>query len=661
MTNAPPTPRHLPDLRRDLVLSGEVHYFRLDPDAWADRLDQAVACGVTAVATDIPWLVHELPDGTFDLGERYARLDVARCLDLAADKGLAVAPRPGPFVMAELENEGLGCSVLREHPEIRVAGWDGGVRQETVIDHLHPDYLAAARRWYEAILPILAERLPHRGGPVVAVQPDNEVGMLPLVLNSPDLSDATIAGLVSWLIETEGAAAVGARYGLDPFRSASAWRKALRSPSETVVLGLHRDLGRCTRARYARYVRTLARWCRELGVTGVPSVVNVHGCWEGRASALLLGISQLYEAWADDPDILPGTDYYVGDLTLDRLPGLWASNAFLAATAPGRAVGSMEFEVGTGDRWEALDVASGPEAAPLTLQLCLAQGSTFVNHYLLTGGRNPALFAPVGDGNDRISFTGERHGVAAPIDLEVHRSPGYGPLARITTAVRDQTEVLGAARPETPPVALGFVPDHVMTEYCYPPSARDAALVAALEACRGSGSREVLTRALVTCGFAPDAVNVQDGPLDLERVLALAPTPYLADEVRAKLVTWVRDGGRLLLHGPLPPQDMLGRPATTLIDALGLEVGYATPTGRREAAYTAGPQATPLVVPASGHDERPVWDVAELSVGFAQPLATGPDVIVLARLARTGEPCAVELPLGWGGSSSSPPRRTVPG
>lgn len=74
MTNAPPTLGHLPDLRRDLVLSGEVHCFRLDPDAWADRLDQAVACGVTAVATYIPVLARlartgepcavELPLGT---------------------------------------------------------------------------------------------------------------------------------------------------------------------------------------------------------------------------------------------------------------------------------------------------------------------------------------------------------------------------------------------------------------------------------------------------------------------------------------------------------------------------------------------------------------------------------------------------------------------
>ena len=37
-----------------------------------------------------------------------------------------------------------------------------------------------------------------------------------------------------------------------------------------------------------------------------------------------------------------------------------------------------------------------------------------INYYLFAGGINPPLDEPVGDGNDRISFTGERHGTAAP-------------------------------------------------------------------------------------------------------------------------------------------------------------------------------------------------------------------------------------------------------
>ena len=51
----------------------------------------------------------------------------------------------------------------------------------------------------------------------------------------------------------------------------------------------------------------------------------------------------------------------------------------------------------------------------------MAQGNRLINYYLFAGGHNPPLDEPVGDGNDRIAFTGERHGFAAPIDPEGRR------------------------------------------------------------------------------------------------------------------------------------------------------------------------------------------------------------------------------------------------
>ena len=542
--------------------------------------------------------------------------------------------------MAELKNEGLPYSLFRDHPGVVPTSWDGERSPATTVDYTHPDYLAACRRWYDAVLPLLAERTPRRGGTVLGVQLDNEVGMLPWVTNSPDLSDRTVINLVRTLVKAEGPEAVVARYGLD-LAAPDTWGPTLRSPGEDVVLALHRDLGRYTREKYADYVGTLADWARDLGVD-VPLLVNIAGCWGGSARDFPLGVAQLYRTWAGRPDILPGTDYYIGDLTLEKLPGLWASNAFVAATTPDeRPVGSLEFEVGTGDYGESFGVESGPEAAPLKLQVCLAQGNTLINYYLLTGGRNPLLFEPVGDGNDRVAFTGERHGFAAPIDPEGRPSPGYPALRAATTAVADAADLLHAARPELPPVSIGFVPDHYMTEYRYPGSERERLLVDELTRFRGSGPREILTRALVLTGFAPDAVNVQDGPLTLgtDRVLALAPTPYLDDEVQERLVRWVHDGGRLLLHGPVPVQDLLGRPATRLADALGITVG-----DRIEST----PHRFPSVVPA---DDR--LPMAEVRAGFVQPLGLPDGADVLATVAGSGaagsgEPCVAVVPHGAG-------------
>ena len=74
-----------------------------------------------------------------------------------------------------------------------------------------------------------------------------------------------------------------------------------------------------------------------------------------------------------------------------------------------------------------------PSTADLKTRLCLAQGNRLINYYLFAGGINPPLDEPVGDGNDRISFTGERHGTAAPV--------GPGGAARATPTRRPRRAV----------------------------------------------------------------------------------------------------------------------------------------------------------------------------------------------------------------------------
>jgi hypothetical protein len=51
-----------------------------------------------------------------------------------------------------------------------------------------PAFLDEVRRWFAAILPLLAERLEPLGGNVIGLQLDNEIGMLAWVSNTPDLT-----------------------------------------------------------------------------------------------------------------------------------------------------------------------------------------------------------------------------------------------------------------------------------------------------------------------------------------------------------------------------------------------------------------------------------------------------------------------------------------
>ncbi len=141
------------------ILSGGLHYFRIHPDHWADRLRKARLMGLNTVETYVPWNLHQPRPGElrFDGG-----LDLPAFLDLAAAEGLHVLLRPGPYVCAEWEGGGLPSWLLT----------DPGVRLRSN----HPGYLHAVEGWFGALLPRVLDRLATRGGPVLAVQVENEYG-----------------------------------------------------------------------------------------------------------------------------------------------------------------------------------------------------------------------------------------------------------------------------------------------------------------------------------------------------------------------------------------------------------------------------------------------------------------------------------------------------
>lgn len=94
------------------LLSGSVHYFRLEPNSWRACLEALVDMGCTFVDVYVPWSTHEAPDGSFDFGEKNPALDVRSFLRIAEELGLYALMRPGPHINAELSGFGLPERVL---------------------------------------------------------------------------------------------------------------------------------------------------------------------------------------------------------------------------------------------------------------------------------------------------------------------------------------------------------------------------------------------------------------------------------------------------------------------------------------------------------------------------------------------------------------------
>lgn len=139
-----------------IPVSGEMHYSRVPRSRWRDRLRLMRSGGLTSVATYIPWIHHEESEGEvrFD-GNRNIRAFVT----MAAEEGLDVVLRIGPWVHAEVRNGGFPDWV-----------------QAADITHRTDDlaYLALVERWYARLAAEL-DGLLGAPGPVIAIQIENEL------------------------------------------------------------------------------------------------------------------------------------------------------------------------------------------------------------------------------------------------------------------------------------------------------------------------------------------------------------------------------------------------------------------------------------------------------------------------------------------------------
>ncbi len=619
-----------------LLLGGEIHYFRLPRDTWQDRIDRLREAGGNCVASYVPWLCHQPEPGPIDLaGHTRPELDLWGFMDLCRDNGLHFFLRPGPFIMAEMKNEGIPYWVYERHPEIVPSGWDGTPCPTRTVDLLAPGFLSEARAWYRAVMAGAAPRSRAAGGNLVGIQLDNEIGMLSWVSNSPDLTDGMLRDFAGFLQARYGPAELARRHPALADGEA-AFRRSILSPEDARAVPSWHDLAAFHRERYARYVATLRSWALEDGLAGVPFLVNVHGTGGGRATSFPIGISQLQAAYSQSPDLMAGSDLYLGNLDRNTFQDLYLANALLLASVPdGAPIGSVEFEAGSGDYGQTLG-GYDDGATDRKLRMCAAQGNRFLNLYLFAGGYNRRMDRRTGDGSDRIAFTGGRHGFAAPVDPEGRPNRTFAKTARSLAALGAVADLLAEAEEEADPLVYGFLPDDFETECRYPGSLAAADFVRALERTRSGHGWETVVRSLLLAGFRFRARDLRRQPLRLgeDRVLLMPTARFMAPEIQEDLAAFLRGGGRALLFGELPLFDRDGAPCRILADALSVQ-----PLDFR----SAGPDFFPSVQPEGLASIRD-----EFRVGWAWTHQLPPTADALFRLYPDGAPCGFDVRAGQG-------------
>ncbi len=546
------------------LLSGELHYYRQPRENWLHLIQEAKAMGLNCVATYVPWLLHEELENQFDFT---GNLDLSSFIRLCGENGLYVFIRPGPFIMAEMKNEGLPYWIAQKHPDAVPVGFHHEQRPCTTLDYLNPGYLQDCRRWYKRVFQEIVAHLASNGGPVIGVQLDNEVGMLNWVTNLPLLNDYTLSCFAGWLSEEYTAEQLQSRY---PFSLAETDR--FRSPEESWSHAFHLDYGRFMRRYYARYLTTLREYAEDCGVKGVPFFINVHGTGDARLYDFPLGLSQLYESYNAGDGMAAGSDLYLGEPKEGNFQDLYVANALAACmNKKGNPLTTIEFECSDGPYCSLEDSRFHPAAIAHSTLMSLMQNARLINYYIFNGGENYLLKHPADDGDGRMAFTGQLHGPNAPVDPLGHRNYSFEYAAKMAQAIHAVNSWFGSANQIHDPVVMGFVPDLFLTELCCPDSKTEQMIQQNLKKWRCAGTPvNSLTRALLDRNISFSAVDIQNEKIPAGCLLFFFSPRYLPKEIQQKLAEFVTGGGKLILYGEVPQFDLEGGRCTVLADALGV-------------------------------------------------------------------------------------------
>jgi len=141
------------------VLSGAMHYFRIPREYWYDRLLKLKECGFNTVETYTCWNLHEPQENVFDFS---GNLDIEAYIDTAAELGLNVILRPGPYICAEWEFGGFPAWLL--------------TYKDIPLRCYNETFISLVARYYKELLGRVRPRLASNGGNVIMLQVENEYG-----------------------------------------------------------------------------------------------------------------------------------------------------------------------------------------------------------------------------------------------------------------------------------------------------------------------------------------------------------------------------------------------------------------------------------------------------------------------------------------------------
>ncbi len=545
------------------LLSGEFHYFRVPKKDWKDRLRLFKETGGNAVATYVPWLLHEPREGSFTFGETSDHLDLEGFLQAALEAGLYVIARPGPYQYSELHYDGLPGWLCENYPGLLARSYQGHIFRRSSVSYLHPVFLEKVKRWFEVVCPILARYTVSRGGPIALVQLDNELTGIHEWFGSLDYNPETM-GFGRW--DGRFPTFLARRYQeLDRLNQAYGEEypafEAVDAPDPSgpgtvEAIRRRKDYFDFYLSTTAEYFTILANAVRLHGIdtplihnSGNPGM-NAYflEAVAGVSGPFLIGSDHYYNLNQDWAQNNPTPQYGV--------KVFWSNEMLRLMGFPPTV---LELPGGSCSDWP----PALPEDLKLAYRLNLMLGMKGSNFYIFTGGPNPP-----GAGN-----TTDLYDYGAAIGSNGEIRPLYAVQKDFGRMLTENPWLVTAWRAVDVRFGLDF---ELARAHKYWQGAGEKLLT-------GPEAWSFFTRGPLTtalcANLSPELVVLENEAWtdDLATPVVVATGRAMSLDAQQNIVRFLKKGGRILILPGLPDWDESLAPCTLLAEFLGSTVGRKNP------------------------------------------------------------------------------------
>ncbi len=549
------------------VISGEIHYFRLDPKLWEKHLRLLKESGANTTSTYIPWDWHEYGEGKFDFtGETDPARNLIKYIKLCKKVGLDLIVKPGPYILAEYEGQGLPAWLLKKiSKEAHALDESGNIISPDLMCYLSDEYLDYTFRWYDKVMPIISGNQESNGGPIIMMQVCNEVGVFQWLSGKIDYNPKVINLYKDFLIDKyKSIKSLNKIYetNFSSFENITAPVGNIENKKDYCA---YYDFHLFYRHYFSLYLDTLIKKIKSFGID-VQLTHNIPGWIYGNAAELPMLISTYEEIMLTRDDIIFGLDHIPEFVSFRNAHSDLACNKILEAMQPYAPVWAAEFQAGTREHHVKCD-ASDME---IFYFASLAHGMISFNYYMFSQGINPK-----GKG-----FFGKTFYYQTPLDAKANQSALYNSIKKVNGFIKKEKENLLLSETKAD-ICVGLYKPYFYTELTTSQLLKEKRLDVeklGLQFDPRFVREEILfnglLRGLQTLNFNYDVKDLQNSSLDellQYKQLWLTSTELMDAETQNLLVGYVNKGGHLIIYPTIPTLDLYLNPCTILKDEFDIQ------------------------------------------------------------------------------------------